>query len=1115
MSNGKFNYNSILRVLLVSVFMLSGTACSNSGSTTSANNNSDNGDASTLQLITPQVIYSKSGSSGDGYAVINNPTNSAVKNLYYALSSTVGGGSGASLDPVSAANCATIAANSQCNVKITVASGSVAGSFGFSASNDSSLLSKLNKSAKAAALATVVGVEQAAYNTASGADGITLSYYHTVINGTPYVLVSALVASANAGTFNKVVLVNNSGTAIPNQQIIGTVNSTQGSTFNILLPVPTGNNLTQVIKVQTQLVTPSTKAQTKGLTATEIVSTATTSSTLTTTNDVGIVEMLPSAIYLSKDSPEQSITFSNTGNVTAQLQSLVASNPNIEVIFSSTGLSSGGSTTATLKLKDSSLPPSSGGIVLTYYNGQKEVTVAAAADQNVNPAPTPTPTPTPSPTPPAPTPAAAGLTADFSSDNNFFTTTAIGTVSRQMTLSNTGNTPENGIVLTLPANFSISGGSSNSCTVTQGSSPATISNTLAVGTGSCDVTVTYANSSVTSLNSGDISIAYNYNNGMAAPTPITAVVNYKVTQSTANLSISSSPSPANYGSIANDNTAISSIISYTVTNSGDVQATNLNFGFGGTDASLFSYLPSALTPAGDCVLGGSLGTIEGSNTCTINSSRTQFGPAGNGVFPSNKSANFNVDYTPYTGGATSTASIAVAGAVTAAPSATFTSAYNDNVSNPFLSGTGTSEDQYQGYINTSYEINVVYTNTSSIAASNFTTVYTPPANWSMTTHGCNNVTLSANGSNSCTDTYTLNSADSVTTSINLANVTASWTDSSGSYTNQSIAGDTVYANLTTPPIPNITITNLAGDGPVSMMGTIPITFTATISGNGTSTLTALLANSVTGTIISNPSPCALDTAGTTSCTFSIIPWYTGFDNSTVGLPNYDPFTPTGTSINLSATDGATISGTGVSGNAISYIITTPYVYLPAPMEGAATENNTGITWGNGGSVSPRFESGIKSDGQPCADSLLDNLTGLEWAKNGIIGFKSTLYGAPIAQPNYANTDRNLNSFGNWSNANAAISNMNVANIKLCGQSDWRLPTEAELLSLVNYSAPYGDVASWLITEGFINIQGFEYWSITLKSNSSYVWVVNMVDGSITYLRNSGGDAHYILPVRSR
>ena len=326
-------------------------------------------------------------------------------------------------------------------------------------------------------------------------------------------------------------------------------------------------------------------------------------------------------------------------------------------------------------------------------------------------------------------------------------------------------------------------------------------------------------------------------------------------------------------------------------------------------------------------------------------------------------------------------------------------------------------------------------------------------------------------------------------------------------------------NVTLPSSYNgtsILITNLTGNTPTSVMGTSPITFTATISGVGSSTLTATLNNSVTGTIVSDPSPCALTVGGTTSCNFTIIPWFTGFDNSTVGLANYDPFTPNGTQITLSATNGATISGTGVSGNTIDYSITTPYVYLPASMEGSATESNTGITWGSGGSVSPRFEAGTQSGGGACADSRKDNLTGLEWAKNGIIGFKSVWNGSPIAQPDYANTTPNLNSFGIWSQANTAISNMNAATNKLCGQSDWRLPTETELLSLVNYSAPDGDLAAWLITQGFTNIQSDNYWSVTPTDDNSLAWALSMWDGTNVVLNknNDLSNTSYVWPVRS-
>jgi hypothetical protein len=107
-----------------------------------------------------------------------------------------------------------------------------------------------------------------------------------------------------------------------------------------------------------------------------------------------------------------------------------------------------------------------------------------------------------------------------------------------------------------------------------------------------------------------------------------------------------------------------------------------------------------------------------------------------------------------------------------------------------------------------------------------------------------------------------------------------------------------------------------------------------------------------------------------------------------------------------------------------------------------------------------------------ANCIIDNLTGLEWPKNGIIGFATTSGGTPIAQPVYTNTTLNLN-YMNWSNALTAVANMNSAPAKLCGYDDWHLPTVNELSSMVNYGAE--NPLQLLNTQGFSNVQAV-YWS---------------------------------------
>ncbi len=287
----------------------------------------------------------------------------------------------------------------------------------------------------------------------------------------------------------------------------------------------------------------------------------------------------------------------------------------------------------------------------------------------------------------------------------------------------------------------------------------------------------------------------------------------------------------------------------------------------------------------------------------------------------------------------------------------------------------------------------------------------------------------------------------------------------------------------------IAISNLTGNIPANVMGTTAITFSATISGSGSSTLSASLTNSLTGTIVSDPSPCALDTAGTRSCNFSIIPWYTGFDNSVLGLANYDPFMPTDTRIELFATNSATISGSGVTNNKISYSITIPYVYLAAPEEGASSPTNVGITWGAGGAtvVPTRFESGTQAGGAACQSGqavVVDKLTDLMWVK------------APT------------NITYGWANAQIAP----AIPATYCGYTDWRLPTINELLSLINYGILKNSrtAAEWLNSNGFSNVQQNGYWSST-RYDTEYSWGVSFFIGNTGFARAT--DGYYVLPVR--
>ena len=138
------------------------------------------------------------------------------------------------------------------------------------------------------------------------------------------------------------------------------------------------------------------------------------------------------------------------------------------------------------------------------------------------------------------------------------------------------------------------------------------------------------------------------------------------------------------------------------------------------------------------------------------------------------------------------------------------------------------------------------------------------------------------------------------------------------------------------------------------------------------------------------------------------------------------------------------------------------------------ETQVGVAW-----PEQRFEA--------AGDCVTDTLTGLTWAKN------ANLPNGPMP----------------WMDAINYVSEMN-ANGGLCGETDWRVPNIVELGLLPNKEK--SDTAAWLNTQGFENVEGYNYWSSTTRANHlEHAWRVQMNFG---YWLGSGKLVNaYVWPVR--
>ncbi|MBN8489763.1 MAG: DUF1566 domain-containing protein, partial [Burkholderiales bacterium] len=120
------------------------------------------------------------------------------------------------------------------------------------------------------------------------------------------------------------------------------------------------------------------------------------------------------------------------------------------------------------------------------------------------------------------------------------------------------------------------------------------------------------------------------------------------------------------------------------------------------------------------------------------------------------------------------------------------------------------------------------------------------------------------------------------------------------------------------------------------------------------------------------------------------------------------------------------------------------------------------------------------------ECVKDNRTGLVWEGKTPTGMRSA-----ASQINFAGlTDPALDAY----DASFYVSEVN--RLRLCGYSDWRLPTLLEMQSIADYGITSGAMLSptWFPNSG---TQGF-HWTATIESSGAGRWVMDMGEGRTVY-----------------
>ncbi len=208
-----------------------------------------------------------------------------------------------------------------------------------------------------------------------------------------------------------------------------------------------------------------------------------------------------------------------------------------------------------------------------------------------------------------------------------------------------------------------------------------------------------------------------------------------------------------------------------------------------------------------------------------------------------------------------------------------------------------------------------------------------------------------------------------------------------------------------------------------------------------------------------------------------------------------------TAANIASGKKAWVDGNEITGTA-----------APAPVAQTGETGSKGVAWPN-----PRFTINTTNDsntdgdcddeGETCAGTVTDNLTGLIWLQN------ANCKELPDVDTTTGKAD--------WDTAKTAASGLTGG---MCGlpskfkANDWRLPNVQELQSLISYGynspalSNTAGTGQWVDGEAFSGVQSLGYWSSTpLATATSLAWYVYLGNGYVYY--DDKTNAGYVWPVR--